>query len=122
MKLTQATIATIKLRPDQSERIVFDERLPGFGLRLRAVGKRVVREPLDWLLQTERREMVRAALELLPRRDAEILLLKYTENWSYRELAAHLGVSESAIETRLHRARERLRAALADTCEPEMTT
>jgi RNA polymerase sigma-70 factor (ECF subfamily) len=69
-------------------------------------------EPLNWLLQDERRGLVRAALERLPRRDAEILLLKYTENWSYRVLAAHLGVSESAVETRLHRARERLRAEL----------
>jgi RNA polymerase sigma factor (sigma-70 family) len=79
-----------------------------------------IREPLDWLLQDERRELVRAALEQLPRRDAEILLLKYTENWSYRVLAAHLGVSESAVETRLHRARGRLRAALSDTSEPEV--
>ncbi|HEV8059754.1 MAG TPA: RNA polymerase sigma factor [Gemmataceae bacterium] len=76
-------------------------------------GGSALREPLDWLLQDERRELVRTALERLPRRDAEILLLKYTENWSYRVLAAHLGVSESAVETRLHRARERLRAELA---------
>ena len=59
--------------------------------------------------------MVRAALQRLPRRDAEILLLKYTEDWSYRELAAHLGVSESAVEARLHRARTRLREAMIGT-------
>ena len=58
------------------------------------------------------------ALQTRPRlsgRDAEILLLKYTEDWSYRELAAHLGVSESAVEARLHRARQRLRAAMIGT-------
>src|SRR5258708_27877489 len=38
-------------------------------------------DPLDRLLQEERRALVRAALERLPRRDAEILLLKYTEDW-----------------------------------------
>ncbi len=81
-------------------------------------GASEVRDPLDWLLQDERRALVRAALERLSGRDAEILLLKYTENWSYRELAAHLGISESAVETRLHRARERLRAALADEGTP----
>ena len=80
-----------------------------------------IREPLDWLLQDERRGLVRAALERLPRRDAEILLLKYTENWSYREMAAHLGISESAVETRLHRARGRLRAALSDASEQGVT-
>jgi RNA polymerase sigma factor (sigma-70 family) len=70
-------------------------------------------DPLDWLLHDERRRLVREALGGLPRRDAEILLLKYTEDWSYRELAVHLGIGESAVEARLHRARRRLREALA---------
>jgi RNA polymerase sigma-70 factor (ECF subfamily) len=71
-------------------------------------------DPLEWLLLDERRSLVREALGRLARRDAEILLLKYTENWSYRELAAHLGIAESAIEARLFRARCRLRAALTN--------
>ena len=50
--------------------------------------------------------LVRRSLACLPRRDAEILLLKYTENWSYRQLAEHLGLSTSAVEARLHRARQ----------------
>ena len=70
-------------------------------------------DPLEWLLTEERRTQVRAAMSQLPKRDAEILLLKYTEDWSYRALAEHLGVSESAVETRLHRARQRLRTQLA---------
>ena len=70
-------------------------------------------DPLDWLLSEERRTQVRAAVSRIPKRDAEILMLKYTEDWSYRALAEHLGVSESAVETRLHRARGRLRTELA---------
>lgn len=70
-------------------------------------------EPLDWLLSEERRKLVRVAMSRLPKRDAEILLLKYTEDWNYRALASHLGISESAIEARLHRARKRLRNELA---------
>jgi RNA polymerase sigma factor (sigma-70 family) len=70
-------------------------------------------DPLEWLLLNERRGLVREALGRLARRDAEILLLKYTEDWSYRELAAHLGIADSAAEARLHRARCRLRDALA---------
>ncbi len=70
-------------------------------------------EPLDWLLADERQQLVRDAVERLNRRDAEILLLKYTEGWSYRQLAEHLGVSQSAVEARLHRARGRLRGQLA---------
>jgi RNA polymerase sigma-70 factor (ECF subfamily) len=69
-------------------------------------------DPLGWLLAEERRRQVRQALARLPRRDAEILLLKYTEEWSYREMARRLGISESAVEARLHRARQRMRAEL----------
>jgi RNA polymerase sigma factor (sigma-70 family) len=69
-------------------------------------------DPLLWLLADERRQLVRNALKQLPSRDAEVLLLKYTEHWSYHQLAAHLGISHSAVETRLHRARARLRAEL----------
>jgi RNA polymerase sigma factor (sigma-70 family) len=70
-------------------------------------------DPLSWLLADERRQAIRMALTRLSGRDAEILLLKYTEDWSYHELANHLGISHSAVETRLHRARARLRAELA---------
>lgn len=70
-------------------------------------------DPLAWLVTDERRKFVRVALEKLPARDAEILLLKYGEDWSYHEIAARLGIGHSAVETRLHRARRRLRAELA---------
>lgn len=70
-------------------------------------------DPLGWLLAEERREQVRTAVARLPRRDAEILLLKYTEDWSYRQLAERMGISQSAVEARLHRARKRLRTELA---------
>src|SRR5207244_2919913 len=70
-------------------------------------------DPLAWLVLDERRTLVREALSRLPPRDAEVLWLKYGEDWSYRELADHLGVSEGAVEARLHRARQRLREALS---------
>ena len=69
-------------------------------------------DPLDWLLAEERRGLIRRGLEKIPRRDAEILLLKYTENWNYHQIAAHLGISHAAVEARLHRARRRLRNEL----------
>ena len=70
-------------------------------------------DPLQWLLADETRRLVREALDKLAERDAEILLLKYTQNWSYKQLADHLGRTESAIESRLHRARKKLREQLA---------
>jgi RNA polymerase sigma factor (sigma-70 family) len=69
-------------------------------------------DPLDWLLAAEQRKLVRSALRQMPRRDAEILILKYTEDWSYRQLADHLGLSTSAVEARLHRARHKMRRLL----------
>ena len=69
-------------------------------------------DPLAWLLADERKKLVRTALERLPARDAEILLLKYGEDWSYHDIAAHLGIGHSAVEARLHRARQRLRSEL----------
>ena len=57
----------------------------------------------------ERSALVRAAVDQLPERDAEMLMLKYGEGWSCREMAERLGISVVAVESRLHRARERLR-------------
>ncbi|HUY91047.1 MAG TPA: sigma-70 family RNA polymerase sigma factor [Pirellulales bacterium] len=86
----------------------------GYAERVRPTeGESRTSDPLAWLLADERRKLVRTALERLPQRDAEILLLKYTEDWSYHEIAAHLGIGHSAVEARLHRARRRLRSELA---------
>jgi RNA polymerase sigma-70 factor, ECF subfamily len=70
-------------------------------------------DPLAWLIAQERRSLIRQALGRLAARDREILLLKYTENWNYHQIAQHVGASHSAIEARLHRARRRLREELA---------
>ncbi len=69
--------------------------------------------PLGWLLRNERQQLVQNALRCLPPRDAELLILKYAEGYSARELAERLGVTINTIEARLHRARHRLRAQLA---------
>jgi integrase len=47
MKLTRATIDTIQLPPGRRDMIVFDDTLPGFGLRIRAGGSR------KWIVQYE---------------------------------------------------------------------
>lgn len=76
------------------------------------IDQTVTSDPLHWLLATEKNEQIRIALNCLPPRDTEVLLLKYIDNYSYRQIAARLGVSESAIESRLHRARAKLRSEL----------
>jgi RNA polymerase sigma-70 factor (ECF subfamily) len=69
--------------------------------------------PLNWLLAAERQTLIRKAMAELHPRDAEMLMLKYTEDWSYRKIAKRLGISESAVESRLHRSRKKLRQQLS---------
>jgi RNA polymerase sigma-70 factor (ECF subfamily) len=71
--------------------------------------------PLGWLVRDERQKLVQDAVSRLAPRDAELLILKYTEDFSARELAERLGVAIATIEARLHRARLRLRAVLAES-------
>ena len=69
-------------------------------------------DPLTWLLADERQSLLRQIIGRLHPRDAEILMLKYSENWSYKQIADHLGTTASAVESRLHRARQRMRRLL----------
>lgn len=79
-------------------------------------------DPLGWLLADERSQLIRQALEALRPREAELLLLKYTEDWSYQQIAEHLGLTESAVDSRLHRARQRLRHELIRRNVVEVTS
>ncbi len=65
--------------------------------------------PLDWLLSVERGELVRRSLSRIRPEDAMILQLKYQQDLNYHEIAEKLGISHSAVEARLHRARSRFR-------------
>lgn len=66
-------------------------------------------DPANWLMAKEKVAMVQKALAELKEGDREILLLKYGEEWSYQQISDHLKVTHSAVEARLHRARQRLR-------------
>ncbi len=69
---------------------------------------------LAWLVAKERLVQTRVALARLAGKDAEILMLKYGERWSYRQIAERLGISEKAVDSRLMRARDRLRNELLE--------
>lgn len=56
---------------------------------------------------------VRAAIDELPADQKTVLLLHHYERASCREIAAIVGCSERGVETRLYRARQRLRGLLA---------
>jgi len=68
--------------------------------------------PGEWLLKNEQANQVTRAMEHLDAGDRQILMLKYTEGWGYRELAEHLGTTIKTVEYRLLRARQALRDAI----------
>jgi RNA polymerase sigma-70 factor (ECF subfamily) len=71
-------------------------------------------EPVDELDPADialRRTAVRAALAGLSARDRELVALKFHAGLSNGELGRVLGLSESAVGTRLHRVIEKLRKA-----------
>jgi RNA polymerase sigma factor (sigma-70 family) len=63
-------------------------------------------------------ELVRSAVELLPARERDAVLMYYVDGLSSQEIAALLGELSGTVRVRLHRARRRLRARLAPHLEP----
>lgn len=59
------------------------------------------------------------ALDALPEEHREVIVLRDIEGLSASEAAASLGVSVDAVKSRLHRARESLRTALAPLLESD---
>lgn len=69
--------------------------------------------PARELERRETRDQLLLAITALPAAEQELIIGQYFENASQAELAARTGVSERAVEGRLYRARQALRAKLA---------
>ncbi len=87
--------------------------------RERRAYERVFREPKKLedsgetaVLKKESHEAVKAALETLPGKMKEVLVLKEYGDLNYKEIATVLGISEGNVKVRVFRARERLAEAL----------
>jgi RNA polymerase sigma-70 factor (ECF subfamily) len=70
--------------------------------------------PESSALEQERRDLVQQALQQLPENYRMITILRYWYDLSYDEIAETTGLSDSAVKTRLHRARKMLAEALGD--------
>ena len=70
--------------------------------------------PWTRMLVTETQKRVHEVVASLPESYREVVLLKHIENLSYREIAGIIGVTESAVESRLYRARQLLKEQLKD--------
>jgi RNA polymerase sigma-70 factor, ECF subfamily len=69
--------------------------------------------PLDRVLEGEARAVLDRALEQLPAEQRAVFVLRVFEDLSYREIAETLDIHMGTVMSRLSRARERLRDALA---------
>ncbi len=68
--------------------------------------------PGEEAVRGERRQLIRAALDRLPTRFREVLVLRELEGWSYRDIARVLALPQGTVESRIFRARARLAAEL----------
>lgn len=68
--------------------------------------------PDELYAQAELRAEVRELIATLPESQREVVTLKYLEDLSYEEISEALGLTVSTIESRLFRARTKLRALL----------
>lgn len=62
----------------------------------------------------EQVEATLQAIETLPERDQDVLRMKFQEHMSDSVIAAHLGISETAVRKTLERARRRLKSLLIE--------
>lgn len=69
---------------------------------------------LDKVIQTEEAEMIMDAVRTLPVKLRTVIVLYYYDSFSVKEIAGMLGVMEGTVKSRLHTARQRIRAALPE--------
>ncbi len=75
----------------------------------------------DRVTAQQLRPRLTAVLDALPGRDRELLLLVAWAGLTYAEAAQALGLSESAVRSRLHRIRVKTRAALGGANPTQLT-
>lgn len=69
--------------------------------------------PVEEASRLERRQLVRDALDRLPEKFREVLVLRELEGLSYRDIARILDLAQGTVESRIFRARERLARELS---------
>ena len=87
-------------------------RLAGGDERLEQV---TVRDDAERVAEDDQARAIRAAIEALDEPNAAVLALKYYDNLSSKEIATLLDMTPAAVDMRLTRARQALRAVLTGT-------
>jgi RNA polymerase sigma-70 factor (ECF subfamily) len=76
--------------------------------------------PLDAVLENEARSVLEEAVGRLPPEQRAVFVLRTFEDLSYKEIAEALDLSVGTVMSRLSRAREKLRGALAGYLGPAL--
>ena len=79
----------------------------------------VLTTPERSALDSDRRREILAALDELPHRQREVIVMRYWLELSEDEIANALGISHGAVKTHGHRARQALAARLGDRFDEE---
>ena len=69
--------------------------------------------PVELAQASELSARIRLALTQLPNQQAEVFCMRFLNDLSYRDIARQLGIKNSAVGVKLHRARSRLRELLS---------
>jgi RNA polymerase sigma-70 factor (ECF subfamily) len=103
-------------RSKKNKEVEYEEYLPQF----QEDGHHLVRPVVDWsntldenYAKQELQQLLKEALDQLKPIDKSVVVLSDLQGMSDKEIAATLGVTVSAVKTRLHRARLFLRGKLA---------
>ena len=104
--------ALMKLRKAKGRFGEFDEELPPPEILEKGPSGDFDMSPGDVLLEKELLDELSSAVEKLPEKYRTIFLLRDVEEFSTEKTAEILGISTSAVKSRLHRARIFLREAL----------
>ena len=86
------------------------------------VHQRPTHTPETLLAQADAREQLTRALESLPVRAREVLVLRELEGSSYKEISAIVGIPLGTVMSTLSRARERLGLALGGAARKEASS
>lgn len=76
--------------------------------------------PEERLIENQKRDAVQALLSALPPQYRAPVVLHYWYDFSYQEIAEMMNLTESAVKSRLHRAREKLVQVASRMDENEM--
>jgi RNA polymerase sigma-70 factor (ECF subfamily) len=103
----QKTVRRARSRPATLARLPQSERDAGESSLERLPDAQPL--PAENLVQQEQATRMRAAIDSLPPKHQEVVLLRFYEEASLSEIAAALGLSLGTVKSRLHHALEKLR-------------